>query len=218
MLDVIKSNIGLFQLATSVVVILVWLVYLNIFLKDFRQQRRSSLLITRGGADDITARCLVSNMGAQPAYLLDVLACFDTPDGPVFASVVDRSELRQDQVDLPSELTGQGPIASGGFVDIGSFRDVAGRALDGSGFRVNDCDDLKLVAVATTNQAQRLVAAVRDFGFDHDGDTVHVAPRAVEARQIRSRRDQRRIRKVLSALQTRRSDAAQFSKEIISAL
>ena len=109
----ISDHIEVFQLLASLTTTAVWLVYLNIFLRGFRQQRRSSLLINRGGGEDLDSRCLISNMGAQPAYLLDVVASLEAEDGPVVASVIDRKELQRDQMTNPADLTGQGPMASG---------------------------------------------------------------------------------------------------------
>ncbi|QPM92393.1 hypothetical protein [Pseudooceanicola algae] len=203
MLETVKDNAELFQILASLATTFVWLVYLNIFLQGYIQQRRSSLLINRGGGETTEARCLISNMGAEPAYLLDVLVSLDGQDGPVVASVVDRNELRREEVTTPAELTGQGPIPSGGFVDIGSFQDVIDRARGHLGREVDPGSGLKLVAVAATNQARNIAAAVREFEVEAEEGTFYVTPCSVDARQIRSRRERRRITSVLGALQKR---------------
>lgn len=215
MMEFLTENVEIVQIAASLATTIVWLVYLHIFLSGYIQQRRSSILINRGGGPDMKARCLVSNMGAQPAYLLDVLASLDTGDAPAVASVVDRQELRKEELDQPANVTGQGPIPSGGYVDIGSFEDVARRA----GHSAEDADlqdrCLKLVAVCATNQANHVVAAVREFDLVPRDEGVRLAPRKLEARQIRSRRLRRKITSMLETLERKDGDAeigAEFAR------
>ena len=202
MLDFLKENVEIVQIAASLTTTVVWLVYLHIFLSGYIQQRRSSILINRGGGQDMQARCLVSNMGAQPAYLLDVLASLDTGENVEVSSVVDREELRKEELEQPTNVTGQGPIPSGGYVDIGTFKDVARRA-GHSGDETdlqNRC--LKLMAVCATNQANHVVAAVREFDMDAEGERVRLKPHKLEARQIRSRRLRKKITSMLEKLET----------------
>ncbi|MGC0225622.1 hypothetical protein [Pseudooceanicola nitratireducens] len=214
MLEFIRQNSELVQIGASLTTTVVWLVYLHVLLKGFRDQRRSSLLINRGGGEDLDARCLVSNMGAQPAYLLDVLAGIETKDGPGVASVVDRQELRREELERPTEMTGQGPLPSGGYVDIGSFRDILDRAgYDLSNGRSPQAT-LKLVSVAATNQASQMVAAVREFDVWEDGATITVRPRTLEARQVRSRSARRRVRSVLEKLQCGKYGSAQIATDL----
>ncbi|MAM60565.1 hypothetical protein [Maritimibacter sp. UBA3975] len=214
MLDALTDHIEIVQLVTSLTTMLVWVVYLNIFLIGFVQQRRSSLLINRGGGEDLDSRCLISNMGAQPVYLLDVLAATEGEKAPTLASVVDRKELRDGEMERPTEITGQGPINSGAFVDIGSFREVAERAEFHA--MKNNADDpkrLKLIVVAATNQAKHIVAASREFDIAGGGD-VAVRPRAVEARQIRARRKRKRLTRLLNEIQQKKSGETVESVEI----
>ncbi|QFT99250.1 hypothetical protein FIU85_18185 [Roseovarius sp. THAF8] len=215
MMEFLKENVEIVQIAASLTTTFVWLVYLHIFLSGYIQQRRSSILINRGGGQDMKARCLVSNMGAQPAYLLDVLASLDTGEEVDVASVVDREELRKEELEQPTSVTGQGPIPSGGYVDIGTFEDVARRA--GHSADESDLKDrcLKLVAVCATNQANHVVAAAREFDLVPGDEGVRLAPRKLEARQIRSRRLRRKITSMLERLERKDGDAeigAEFAR------
>jgi hypothetical protein len=214
MLDSLTENIEVVQLITSLTTMLVWVVYLNIFLIGFIQQRRSSLLINRGGGEDLDSRCLISNMGAQPVYLLDVLAATEGEKAPTLASVVDRKELRDGDKEGSTDITGQGPINSGSFVDIGSFRDVASRAAFHDMTSASDQPKrLKLIVVAATNQAKHIVAASREFDIAGGGD-VAVRPCSVEARQIRARRKRKRLTKLLNAIQQKKIGETVESSDI----
>ncbi|MGR3562574.1 MAG: hypothetical protein ACU0FH_03770 [Heliomarina sp.] len=214
MLEFIRQNSELMQIGASLTTTLVWLVYLHVLLRGFREQRRSSVLINRGGGEDIDARCLVSNMGAQPAYLLDVLACIETDEGADVSSVVDRRELRREELERATEMTGQGPLPSGGYVDIGSFKDIAKRA--DSDIRLDDMSrrTIKLIAVAATNQASHIVAAVREFDLVPEDNSVSVRPRSLEAKQLRSRRSRKQVRKALEMLQNRSGTGPEIAAEL----
>ena len=214
MLEFIRQNSELMQIGASLTTTLVWLVYLHVLLRGFRDQRRSSVLINRGGGEDLDARCLVSNMGAQPAYLLDVLACIETDDGADVSSVVDRRELRREELERATEMTGQGPLPSGGYVDIGSFKDIAKRA--DSDIRIEDMPQrtVKLIAVAATNQASHIVAAVRELDLVPEGNSISVRPKSLEAKQLRSRRSRKQVRTALEMLQNRSSSGPEIAAEL----
>ena len=214
MLEFIRQNSELMQIGASLTTTLVWLVYLHVLLRGFRDQRRSSVLINRGGGEDLDARCLVSNMGAQPAYLLDVLACIETDDGADVSSVVDRRELRREELERATEMTGQGPLPSGGYVDIGSFKDIAKRA--DSDIRIEDMPQrtVKLIAVAATNQASHIVAAGREFDLVPEGNSISVRPKSLEAKQLRSRRSRKQVRTALEMLQNRSSSGPEIAAEL----
>jgi len=197
----LQENQALIQIIVSLVSTIVWIAYLHIFLVSFRRQTRSGLLINRAGHDGIRARCIISNLGSEPAYLTDVLAEVELEDDTVTASVVDRLEMREGGED---GVTAQGPMASGSYVDIGSFEDIIERvrkrfARDGFESRIKG---IKLVAVAATSQARALVAAYRHFELSGAGTADAILrPVEVEARQIRSRLKRRRLETLLGRIQ-----------------
>lgn len=201
MLGWINSNAESLQVGVGMVSALVWVIYLHLLLLAHRRQQKTVILINRGGSRNQAARCLVSNMGAQPLYVLDVIATLDFGDTTQDVRVTDREEMRQDQAGSPSELTNQGPVDSGSFVDIGSFADMLGRAERqlGQSTAINDVDGLTVTVVAASNQARYLVAAERHFRVIADDDMDHprLVPTQVMARQITSRRERRRIRDML---------------------
>ncbi|WP_150281804.1 hypothetical protein [Salipiger aestuarii] len=200
-----KDNVTTLQVVVSVVSTGVWIAYLHVFLASFKRQTRSSLLITRAGGRGMVGRCIVSNMGSEPAYLLDVLAEFGVGDTKTTVSVVDRLELWDKASDVTTGVSAVGPIGSGGYVDIGSFDDLFARARKrlGSTDAIQRTDALKLVAIAATNQARHLVAAYRSFEIHRgdDGAQIRIIPVEVEAVQIRSRRMRKKLVGLLSELQ-----------------
>ncbi|RDD64630.1 hypothetical protein DU478_18860 [Thalassococcus profundi] len=200
-----KDNVTTLQVLVSLLSTGVWIAYLHVFVASFKRQTRSSLLITRVGGRDLNGRCIVSNMGSEPAYLLDVLAEFQADQEVMTVSIVDRLELWDTSSDVSSGVSAVGPITSGSYVDIGRFEDFFNRARKKMG-KPNVTEEtqcLKLIAIAATSQARDLIAAYRNFEFktvDKNG-TVHVMPVEVEARQVKSRRKRKQLTALLQDLQ-----------------
>ncbi|MBE3638832.1 hypothetical protein [Mangrovicoccus algicola] len=205
----ITENTDTLQVIVSLLTTLVWIVYLHVFLWGYMRQTRSGLLVTRAGAQDAEGRCIVSNMGSEPAFLVDVLAEFTLDGRRSTVSVVDRIELWDRETDPTVGVSAVGPLASGGYVDIGSFSEIlsrAGRKTGPEGPPPRP-ERLRLLAVAATSQARQLVAAQRDFDLvpaERSG-RLQVLPVEVEATQIRSRRRRHQLRDLLRELQ--RQDA-----------
>lgn len=191
------EHVDAVQVLVSVTTAFVWIFYLQIFLMSFMRQTRASLLITMSGPKSSNARCIISNMGSEPAFLVEVVAELEQGGENVSLSVSDRLEESPADSSDKGTSSAHGPIQSGGYVDVGSFQDIFSRAAAKLQHDTEDFDHFRIIAVAATNQARGLIAAHRSFQIK-DG---RVTPLEVEAQQIRSRRKRRKIRKVLEELQ-----------------
>lgn len=197
----LSENSDIVQVLVGAVSALVWVVYLQLLLSNYRQQRQSVLLINRGGSKDENARCLITNMGSEPIYLLDVIAELELEDGKQSVRVTDRDELKEDDVTKPSERTNQGPLDSGAFVDVGSFREVFMRAESRLGLQgpQNRVTSVVLTAVAASNHAKHLVAGCREFKVLRGEDEVpRFVPTSVLTHQIKSWRRRRDLQAMLN--------------------
>ena len=201
----LKDNVTLLQVLVSLTSALVWIAYLQMFAASFRRQTRSSRLITLAGGRGTTGRCIVSNMGSEPAYLMDVLAEFEADGNQTAVSVVDRLELWDKSSDVTTGVSAVGPLTSGSYVDIGSFDNLFTRARKrlGTTDATEKAETIKLIAIAATSQARDLVAAYRSFELyrPEGSDTVQLLPVEVESKQIRSRRKRKKLRALLEELQ-----------------
>lgn len=205
----LEANVTTLQVLVSIVSTGVWIAYLNLFLTSYRRQTRSSILISRAGAQTYEGRCLVSNMGSEPAFLTDVLAEFKGEDGCRTISVVDRLELWEQEESPINNISAEGPIASGEYVDIGSFAEIFKRAEKklGGCSSIDGSEQVNLIAIAATNQARDLIAASRTFKLvrPEENGMMKVQPTEVEAKQIRSRSKRKSLKRILGELQTRDS-------------
>ena len=196
----IKDNVGLLSLGTDIGMMLIWLVYLQVFVISFRRSNRTAIHIGMAAADDADARCLVTNMGTAPVYLLGVTADMECGETVERVLVTDRLELRRDSLSNLRERTTQGPLAPGEARDIGSFRDLAERAALrlGHEIQVENCRSMTLTAVLATQQASDLEGGYKTFDLEWVGDRVVFSSPDVLTRKVRGWRRRRRLRRLLS--------------------
>lgn len=199
MWDWITTHAAVMQAAIALVTAGVWITYLHVFVESLRRQRRSEILITMGGERGLGARVLVSNLGLEPIYILDVLLrpCSDS-DSPAVA-VADRTETDPARHADPGQATLQRPLKSGDHVDIGSIDILLGRAArhPGQGRQDARLSRIEITVAAVTAAASSIVAAQRVFEVSRSGDGTVLRPATLYAQQIRDRRGRRRIERQL---------------------
>lgn len=153
------------------------------------------MLISVGGREGAEARCLISSMSAKPVYVLKVVATVTDGDGQWSSAITDYSVPDDRPGASPELVTRQGPLMTGQWRDIGSFRDLLQRALErhdgrsGAGVR-HLPTSLELTVVAIYNAEELPVAARRRFSY---GDAQTVRPALSDTVPIRRRRERRRL-------------------------
>lgn len=189
------------QIASSFLVALVWVVYLQAFLLSFRRQRRTMLLVSRGAGVGMGARCFISNLGFEPIFLVQVMVRLSAGGRRETAIITDRTELTEAQLRDPEEPTNLGPLKSGELADIGNFRTLFTRARDQVGEALGDgaITAMEVVVVASTAASSTVVGAERRFRLTGAAEDPVVQPVSLIARQIRGRSERRRLRRELEA-------------------
>ena len=190
MLGFIATHSDVINAIANVAIVLIWVVYLQLFLVTLRRQRRSAIRIDRGVASDEHARCIVTNMGQEPVYLLAIVADFGDAAHCARAVVTDRDELADKEVSVELERTNQGPLSQGQALDVGSLADLLQRARARLDVKIEqaEIERMSVTAVAISNEAAHLVAAQKTFAADHRQDgRVLFTPETVLTRQVRSR-------------------------------
>ena len=188
MWDWLAQNSGLVQAAAGIVTAIVWVVYLQILVSGFRRQRRTEILIHLGGSRGLDARTIVSNLGFEPIYVLEITLTIWSDGEKYKTSIADRIELTEDELSTPSATTLQGPLKSGEFVDIGSFETILHRARHNTArdLGTGDIERVEILVAAITAASSAIVAARRQFEVDADQDACQLLPTTLYATQIRS--------------------------------
>ncbi|MBM3606711.1 MAG: hypothetical protein FJX25_19005 [Alphaproteobacteria bacterium] len=197
-----SENSGLVQAAIAAVTAGVWIIYLHVIVSGLRRQRRTEILIHLGGARDLSARILVSNLGFEPIYILEIILTVWTAGGERMSSVADRTEIARDQHQTPREATLQGPMKSGESVDIGSVQNLLDRAKHSSfdTIDVTDVREVEITVAALTAADNQVAAASRKFLMQQGDQDICLRPRNLHATQIRSHWRRRQIEAQLKEL------------------
>ncbi|MEQ6249688.1 hypothetical protein ABMC89_12415 [Sulfitobacter sp. HNIBRBA3233] len=196
----ISQNSDVLQVVLTALSAVVWLAYLQLLYLGYVRQRQAVIMIHHGAAEDDRARLIVSNMGAEPIYIIAILARL-TVDGEIFnASVIDREELSFEHLDTPLKRTNQGPLKSGEYLDAGSFGDLIWRARQRLGLSDDTtADDIEITVGAASGHASKLVVAKRKFSRQRGQDgTITYVPTTILTRQVRSNWNRRKALRELN--------------------
>lgn len=215
MYDFISQHSGLIQIGINTVTALVWVIYLQILVTGFRRQRRSNILIHRSAGHDDTARCVVSNMGAEPIHVTSIIADLEIEGETHSAVVTDRKELADNGEPNALDRTTQGPLESGASRDAGSFKELTVRALGYLGLddRIDDVERITLTVAAATGHDTFLSAGQQSFRVEMDEGRHVFLPASTLTKQIRSRRDRRALRQRLDTVLKEEAEALRRRKD-----
>lgn len=200
MLDWIDQNTELLSLVVSAAMLAVWVAYLHVFLVSYKRQTRSKIVINRGAGIDLDSRCLISNMGSDAIYVESIVASVEAENCDWRCAVTD-IEVRGDgeaPAD-PKKLTHQGPLPSGDYMDIGSYRQLIERVVDGRGRLETVLAEMRgpvvaqIQVVADYASEDLLVGARRRFALEAQERRWLLKPQNGGTEQIRSRRERRSI-------------------------
>lgn len=108
----------------SIGTLIVWVLYAQLLLNNYRRQRRPRIIINRGAGKGIGSLCLISNMSAEPIFINQIVLVLNTNHGALSCDVTDireesKGEIEQDLI--LHNATRQGPLGTGDFTHIGSF-------------------------------------------------------------------------------------------------
>lgn len=183
------------QAMVGIVTALVWITYLHMFVAGMHRQRRTEILITLGGDRGIAGRIIISNLGLEPIYILDVILKICSVDEERLVSVADRAKLRPTDKPSLDVATLQRPLKSGDHVEIGTIDDLLKRASLRSELERDDLGLVRIeITVAVVTAASSSIAAARRvFGVTNESESISLRPNSLWAEQIRSRRDRREI-------------------------
>lgn len=178
----------------AVLMLVVWVLYFQLLYGQYQHRLRAKILINRRGGTGLNARCIISNMSAEPIYIEEILMVLAPRVGGEKEKIVALENSEDER-----QIWQQGPLKSGDMVDIATFGDLvsAGLAACGPEMQIEDLRSFKLIVVATYTAEDRLVAAERAFDM-LQGD---LHPRSYTARQVRSHAQRRKLEKLVQHLE-----------------
>ncbi|MHA3978396.1 hypothetical protein ACW9UR_11985 [Halovulum sp. GXIMD14794] len=211
MMDWMSANSDLVNIVLNALMTLVWLIYLHLLLTGARRQRRTNIHINRSAGNGDEAECVITNMGAEPIYLIDIIADLSIDGGTHSTVVTDRDELGEDDLSDMLEKSNQVPLNSGEHRAVGNFRNLVWRAINH--LDLNDCQDeidtLKLTVVVAGHENQIAAAEKEYYVVTHKDGRHKFIAQSMLTTQLRSMRKRRHIQKRMEANLRLESEQAQ---------
>lgn len=192
----VSDNSGALNVVLNALMLVVWALYFQLLLSNFRRQRRARILINRGAGQTLDALCVVSNMSPEAIYLQTLLVRIGSDGKRRECSLSDLDSLAKEPDNDPRSSWFQGPIDPGGYLVLGSFGTLLQMAAE-NGTPGDDVLDLEAIeefditAVAVHGPDDYPVAARRRFVRNEAHRTTW---RAMRTRQITSIFRRRRLR------------------------
>jgi hypothetical protein len=189
MISFLSEYAHILNVLLNALMVLIWVVYLQVFTMNFLRQGRAVLHIDLGAAEGAHSRCLVTNLGASPVYVQAILAELWREGKRSRTRITDREEVKPEDVDDPLSRTHRGTLHPGQTMDIGSLDNLVTRARIrlAEDWTSDKVDGVTITVVAIAGQVDRIVAATKEFYAEKtDGDSSFIA-RNVLTRQIRPR-------------------------------
>lgn len=206
----IVENFGFLSFGVQMSTLVIWALYLHLFFRSHRRQTRPKVIINRGAGAELNASCFIANMGSEPIYIESIIASLRSNGDSWEEAVTDVTSLDGAERDAKSS-THQGPLRSAQYMDIGSFRDLALRVLDGANPEegapakpakkldaLQEPVEFVVKVIADHASDDRLIGAERTFQLTIEEDGWSMSAQDIQTRQIRSRAERRHIEHLLS--------------------
>lgn len=197
MWDWLQQNSGAISSLATLATLIVWIGYFQVLLNGYRHRMRPRILINRGGGRNIDARCVLSNMSAEPIYIEAIVISMKEQDEDQICSLSDFEIRSPDQSDPRVKML-QGPLDSAEMVDIGSYREILQQVLEVSAPDEEALpEQFTITVIATYTAENSLVASERKFEIYEDGGKMRLYSPTVSAQMIRSKRERHRLQRML---------------------
>ncbi|OWU85661.1 hypothetical protein ATO6_01655 [Oceanicola sp. 22II-s10i] len=206
-MDWIANHSGALNFAVNLGMFFVWVAYLQLFLMTYLRARKPRLIINRGTGSDVDSLCLVSNMSEQPVYPQNVFCTIHHAGGACSATITDRDLLQKSAGDeRPRGITSQGPLSRGGFMSMGTFRNMleitAEMSDDCPGDLMSEPDQIEsmeILVIAAFGGDDLEIAAKRTYRIDTGTDPWEVIPIGPDTKQVASRSERKQIRRMIES-------------------
>ncbi|MEX0604476.1 MAG: hypothetical protein WD623_04500 [Marinobacter sp.] len=199
---------------TNIGTLLVWLFYAQLLYSGYRRQRRPRVLINRGvGGEGLDSPCLICNMSEEAVYVYFILVILETSEESIHVPVTDcEVDAMGDNTSALSARTRQGPVESGKYLELLSYRLLLERAARVGGIElknskpVNTDIELKAIefhVVCIYGSDDDAFGAVRRFELtENDAGELTLTPESIDTTHRTSRRYKQQVRQWLKRYAT----------------
>lgn len=206
MWDYMTTNAKVLSVIASFGTMAIWLFYAHLLYQTFRRQRQARILINQGWGEQINSVAIVSNMSHEHVYIQCVLLSMRLHDDREFrVPVTDFDDTEPwDASNDPREITRQGPLTSGTFMNLGTFKTLLRQSGQQHGL-IKDGDkpvehmgvrDFKITVICNYGPTGQAVGAERDFMIYGENND-HLSPISIYSSRLTSYRARRKLERWL---------------------
>lgn len=201
----ITQNAQALNVLAAVGTMAVWIFYAHLLLAGFRRQRQAKVLVNQGWGNQVDSVCLVSNMSQEPIYIQCIFISLQTEQGQYRSSVTDFDDIESVDIRLrPDEITRQGPLDSGGFMNLGAFRTLIRQAAKqhdlGHGkedpAKEIGLESFKITVICSYGPEAGAIGVQREFKVE-GSDNQRMRPVSIYSRRMANRRARRKMERWL---------------------
>ena len=181
---------------SSAVMAIVWVVYFQLFFIQYKRSSRPYLVIHHAQNENPDALCLLVNMGKEPVHIQCVQAVVQDSNGTERILTVTEYERVSASDDNIQQSLRQGPLQPGGYLVLGSFRDIVLGCKsedEETRFVLEEVSQFVLRAAAIHGPSKDPVGVRRRFVLRHEGGT-SIYPLNIYSEQLVKRRDKNTVR------------------------
>jgi hypothetical protein len=195
MLELLSNHAPLANLILSALMLVVWVVYLQIFLVNHLRSARSVMHIDLGVAWSTHARCLVTNLGSSAIYVQGIVADLSNESETTRAVITDKDEISEESVNEPLLRTNRGTLKAGQTMDIGSLEQITRRTQVrlGGRWEASEIESCTVTVIAVTSHTGNLVGASKRFSAEREGGNLVFSPTSLPTRQLSARQMKKRV-------------------------
>ena len=208
MLDWLTANGDLLNLTANWAMVVIWVAYLQIFLRSFRRQTLPKIVINRAAGSSLKAACFVSNMSSDAIYIESVIVKIVTSAQTVMCRITDFDAFDDhDENADPKLRTYQGSLPPSQYTSLGKFDDLIAmvarrKEIDHEHLKsAGDAVGIEITIIADYASEDLLIGARRSFRAEWQDDHWRLAEESPETEQIRSRAERKRISQMLAAVE-----------------
>lgn len=182
---------------SSAIMAVVWVVYFQLFFLQYKRGNRAYMVIHHAQNESPDAPCLLVNMGQEPVHLQCVQAVTKSEDGEeTLFTVTKYDRVTADDRNIQESLR-QGPIQPGGYLVLGSFRDIilGHKSEDDNAGQLLECvSEMELRAAVIHGPSKFPIGVRRRFYFRHTNGCTEIFPENIHTEQLTRRRDKKAVR------------------------
>lgn len=181
---------------SSALTVVIWIIYLQLFFWQYRRNSRPYLVFHHAHNDNPDALCMLVNMGEKAVHVQCVQAVLCLRNGEQRSmTITDFNRINPDN-ELIQQKIRQGPVSAGGYLLLGTFREImlgSGTDEKNTNWSIDDVEELELRVAVIHGPSKFPVGARRSFTVSSQPH-LRLFPTNIHTEQLIRRHDQSVVR------------------------